>query len=209
MKAAGGGLSSMDSVFYLLAGAKSNRQPSALNLRAVRRKSKMHASKIIDEIAGLVAPFMKQHHFRRKKHIWWREYEHTTEIVDLEKSRWNDSSEASFRVNLGLYWPHVHGSIGRLPNHNPPRICECTANQRLGPLFDENRDYWWKICSDTDPSATARDVCEKIERFGFPWLSSGLDLTITLDYARKGPITIVKKELLAELERRTDSSSGK
>jgi hypothetical protein len=162
----------------------------------------MHASNAIDEmILRKVAPFMKEHDFRKQRYVWWRANEDVIDVIDIQKSRWNDASGASFTVNLGLYWPTIQKAISRESQSKVPRIYECTVSTRLGPMFDDGRDFWWKVSSPVEIEYVGSDVCTKLLEYGLPWISAGHDLSMTLEFARKRSFTIVMKEILAELER--------
>ena len=151
-------------------------------------------------VAKILAPLLKKDGFRKNSKTWWRDCDSVIEVIDLQKSQWNDANEAKFAINLGLYWPSIHKAIKREAGDYPPKTWECTVQQRLGPLFSEGKDFWWKVTEDTDLDTIGDEICNKLSRSGYEWLREGHDLEKTLLYAQSQSRTIVEREITAQLE---------
>ena len=146
----------------------------------------MRATELIDTaIIKHVAPFLRMAGFRKKAHNFWRDVERVVDVLTIQKSQWNDADDARFTVNLGLYWPSVQATIGRTAKAMPPKEYDCIVSTRLGPLFDEGRDFWWQVQPDSDVDLMGADVVEKLRKYGLSWLERGHDPQQTLEYARR------------------------
>jgi hypothetical protein len=145
----------------------------------------MHATELIDTaIIKYVAPFLRSVGFRKKAHRFWREAGSVLDVVTIQKSQWNDAVEASFTVNLGLYWLEIQAAIGRAAKAMPPAEYNCTVFQRLGAVAD-GRDLWWSVRDEEDVGLVGADVVHRLHEMGLPWLERGHDILHTLEYARK------------------------
>ena len=142
----------------------------------------MQTSAIIKEVLGIhIAPYLKTLGFKKKGAIFWRETDVLIDLVNLQKSQWNNPDEAQFTLNLGIYWKEVQAEIERRAKSMPPKELECTVFERLGALFAGN-DFWWSVTESTIAYELGRDVVEKLEKFGLPWLENGHNPEITCRY---------------------------
>lgn len=144
------------------------------------------APELIDEVAKVsLKPCLKLHGFRSKGLNFFREHQDLVDVANIQKGKWNSSSEAIFTINLGVYWRKVQEMIGRTAISFPPKEYECTVRTRLGPLFSEGRDYWWpiKTCSEVSEVGTA--VVQKFEAYGLKWLQQNHSLEFAIGTARQ------------------------
>ena len=136
-----------------------------------------HPSDLIDELVKLhLKPALKELGFKSKSSTFFRQNSELVEVASPQKSQWNSAEEAKFTINLGVYWPKVHEMLRRVPASVPPKEYDCTLRQRLGPLFDQHRDYWWTVTPNSDVRAIGEDVVEKVRRYALPWFVKATSL---------------------------------
>jgi hypothetical protein len=144
----------------------------------------MEPSKIINDVLGNhVAPYLKALGFKKKAANFWRETDDFIDLVNVQKSQWNSADEAQFTLNLGIYWRDVQTEIQREAKSMPPKELECTVFERLGALFAGN-DFWWSVHSRTNADELGKEVVEKLENFGLPWLDNGHNPETTCRYLK-------------------------
>src|SRR5690242_8611133 len=91
-----------------------------------------HPSKLIDELVrDYLAPVMRDKGFRKSGANFWRDNENVIDVLNIQKSQWNDAWEASFYVNLGVYWRAFHRDQGTEFKSKFPREYNCTASSRI------------------------------------------------------------------------------
>jgi hypothetical protein len=168
----------------------------------------MHASKVIDVIlAEHLAPLMKSLGFRRKGQRFWREVGQFFDELDLQKQWFNTKTHARFTINLGVYFPPVGGWTGGRVSVMPPKEYECTIGERIGFLFGKHLDFWWEVRGIRQAPAIGKDLCEKITRFGVPWLEAMHDLRAMLRYNREHPTEFAEEEVRRYLRRKRRASN--
>jgi hypothetical protein len=151
-----------------------------------------HPSEMIDELVKThLKPALKELGFKCKTPTFFRKNGELVEIISLQKSQWNDAGEAQFTINLGVYWPNVQETLGRVCKTLPPKEYECTLRQRLGPLFDEGKDYWWRVNPISDIQAIGKDVVEKVRGFALPWLIRATSLDDAVKMAHTGEAVVL------------------
>ena len=136
-----------------------------------------HSSDLIDELVKLhLKPALKELGFKSKSSTFFRQKGELVEVVSPQKSKWNGAEEAKFTINLGVYWPKVHEVLQRVPASVPPKEYHCTLRQRLGPLFDQQRDYWWTVTPSSNVRVIGQDVVEQVRKFALPWFVKATSL---------------------------------
>jgi len=169
----------------------------------------MYASKVIDLIlAEHLVPLMKTRGFRRKGQRFWRVTGRFVELVELQKSAFNSKREAAFTINLGVYFHPVGGPGGVRVAIMPPKNYECTIEERIGTLFGKGLDSWWEVRGIRQAPRLGEDLCEKVLRFGLPWLESMHDLRAMLRYDREHPGLFAKREVRKYLKKIRESSNA-
>lgn len=125
-----------------------------------------HPSKLIDElIKNHLAPMMKDKGFRKSGANFWRDDAHVIDVLNIQKSQWNDAWEASFYVNLGLYCKAFHRDQAREFKSKFPREYDCTVFSRvLEPSANS-----WTLQPDSDLCQVGTILTETIQHFAFPW----------------------------------------
>lgn len=151
----------------------------------------MESTKLIDQIVGAyLKPSLQSTGFRKRGATFWRDHGRMIDVVNLQKSRWNDSRSASFTVNLGIYWKHIHELLGESVKTFPPKEFQCTVRERLGRLFNlspefpNGRDSWWEVTEASDLATIGADVVNRIHEFGIPWLERLHDLEAVMAHLK-------------------------
>lgn len=99
------------------------------------------------------------------------------QVVNLQKSQWNSAHDASFTINLGIYWAEVQRILGKPSKAVPPKTYECTFEERIGFLTPAHKDHWWEVRCESDLAVLGKSVVTTLNEFGLPWLGSGFKLT--------------------------------
>ena len=141
-------------------------------------------AKIDELLRSDIAPFMKTQSFRRKGRHFWREHGRVIDVLNLQKSQWNDGREARFCINLGLVWPEVQAGIpGRFVS-NPPSADNCTVRLRLGHLLT-GKDYWWSVSDATPVEQLGAEIVQALTEHALPWMEKGHDPKVSCDHLEK------------------------
>jgi len=126
-------------------------------------------AKRIDEIlkAGLT-PLLRKHRFTKRGSVYLAELGDVAWLVDVQKSRWNDATEAQFTVNGGVYVRGIVSAYCSSPEPRRPRLEDCCLSVRIGRLHEESVDKWWKLTGSSGPQdpgdeQVAAEVCEWVE----------------------------------------------
>ena len=129
-----------------------------------------HPSELIDQIVvRVVKPFLGTLGFKTKSSTFFRQNGSLTEIVSSQKSLGNNAEGSRFTINLGVYWPSVQETLRRTCATFPPKEHQCTVRRRLGSLFTNGNDFWWRVTSASDVQAIGAEVIEKIQTYALPW----------------------------------------
>ncbi len=143
-----------------------------------------HSSLRIDRaILDYVAPFLKGEGFRKNARNFWRDTGNVIDVVTIQKSQWNGPREASFTIELGLYWKDIQRDLCLWAGMDNPNAWDCIIHQRIGTTIPSERDLWWTLTPDVDVKATGLDVVDKLKSKALPWLVAGHDLAVAFRYA--------------------------
>lgn len=122
--------------------------------------------------AGLT-PALRARGFRKERALYIAELGEVSWLVDIQKSRLNDPSEAQFTVNGGVYVPGVVSGYLRRPDPKTPKMPDCCLSVRIGMLDESRLDKWWKVAASDRPDADdeiALDVRHRVESQLLPFL---------------------------------------
>jgi hypothetical protein len=125
-----------------------------------------HPPKLIDELLkDYLAPLMKDSGFRKSGANFWRDDANVIDVLNIQKSQWNNAWEASFYVNLGVYWKAFHRDQGSEFKSKFPREYDCTAFSRVL----EPTAKTWRLMPSADISDVGNTLIETIQEIAFPW----------------------------------------
>ena len=94
-------------------------------------------------------PLMRTRGFCKNGSTYIALRDEVTWLVDVQKSRWNDSHEAQFTINGGVYIPGVVSGYSGRPEPAKPKLVDCCLSVRIGMLDESRLDKWWKL-NDAD-----------------------------------------------------------
>jgi hypothetical protein len=88
-----------------------------------------------------VGSFLRPHRFRRSGQRFGRETEECWNVIGFQKSRYSDSSELRFTVNIGITSKTLMEFRGKDVSKMPVEW-ECPLRSRIGHLLGQG-DLWW------------------------------------------------------------------
>lgn len=125
-----------------------------------------HPSKLIDElIKDYLAPMMKDKGFRKSGANFWRDDSNVIVVLNIQKSQWNDTWEASFYVNLGVYWKAFHREQSTEFKSKFPREYDCTAFSRVLEPTSKN----WRLLPNSNLGQVGNVLTETVQQIALPW----------------------------------------
>lgn len=140
-----------------------------------------HPSKLIDELVkNYLAPLMKSEGFRKSGQNFWRDSEESIDVLNIQKSQWNDAREASFYINLGTYWKSFHQNQGTEYNSKFPREYDCTVFSRV----EEPEEQAWTLQPNSETSRVGVILVGTVQEIAFPWFEKMHTYDGTLNYLR-------------------------
>jgi hypothetical protein len=149
--------------------------------------------------AGL-APALRADGYRKDGHTFRRERERCVQVVNVQSSRWDTSSEVQFTVNLGVFFPEVHALMepGWGPGPGGPREAHCTLRSRIGELMPERKDHWWTLRPPSrfalfggTSERVAGELRAAFDQYASPWLQRLSDLRAARDEAERTSAHVV------------------
>jgi hypothetical protein len=93
-------------------------------------------------------------------------------LVEIQKSQWNNASDAKFTINLGVYHRDLAALHDAAPVVASPGVRHCAIQQRIGALMPGRRDVWWSIKHTTDPAELGEKLVSAWTGYGKPWLKT-------------------------------------
>lgn len=169
--------------------------PPRPSLSLVVRHTDVKPTELITRIVESdIKPLLQERGFRKRASLFWRDNGDVIDVITIQKSQWNDSTSARFTINLGLYWKQVQALVDRAVPL--PREYDCTVQTRIGGLLPERTDLWWEV-ADSEVSVVARDVTEKLEQYGLPWLENGHTIERTMEYLEQRSLKAWRDKLMA------------
>lgn len=141
-----------------------------------------HPSTLIDALLkDCLAPILKEAGFRKSGGSFWRETGHVTDVINLQKSQWNDASKSTFYINLGVYWKEFQMAIGQTCTGRFPREYHCTVFRRIGTPDDSD----WDLFPDSNLHAMNLKLATSIRDTALPWLANCHNADFTLSWLKK------------------------
>lgn len=153
-----------------------------------------HASKLIEQIvkAG-VTTTLKPLGFRKSGRTFRRIVESAVQVINVQSCKWNTADEASFRVNLGVFFPEIYSALyeeegGRVSAAGPHEP-DCTIRTTLGDLLPRPKDFWWKLHPHSAVDQVSANVASQLRELALPWLEAHTPLHAAVQVAT-GPYPI-------------------
>jgi hypothetical protein len=140
-----------------------------------------HPSKLIDElIKTSLASLMKAEGFRKSGPNFWKDSGEWIDVLNIQKSHWNDAWEASFYINIGVYWKAFHRDQGSEYKSKFPREYDCTVFSRV----QEPETNSWTLRPDSDLNRIGGLFIKTVQRDGFLWFKAMHSREGTLEHLR-------------------------
>jgi Domain of unknown function (DUF4304) len=95
-------------------------------------------------------------------------------MLGLQGSKWNDSAEASFTINLLVVsrsvWEQERTQLSYLgAKPNPNQLGPTFAWwKRIGNLMPEREDAWWTVTGGMNTADLSQEVLEAVEAYALP-----------------------------------------
>lgn len=119
-------------------------------------------------VASLHQNRLKELGFRKSGTTWIRPLP-WPQVINVQLSKWNSSTEASFTLNFGISIEALHTASEGLPLKGSLKEYDCDLRARIGQLFPSKKEKWWEVNQNSDPDQLAEDVFARIKQFGLPW----------------------------------------
>jgi len=119
-----------------------------------------------------VAQELKAAGFKKEDRTWRRPAALGTQVLNIQANKWNEASDGSFTINLGVYFPAAVTLHGRGEPTARPFEYDCFVRERIGFLRPEGSDFWWTIGASTNLELLGQQVASDLVRYGLPWLES-------------------------------------
>lgn len=97
-----------------------------------------------------IHPVMKKHYFKKHNLSWNKHLDEFIYVLNIQKSKYNDTNNLSFTINLGVVVKSVYILCW---DKMPPKFAkdtDCTLRVRIGDLFKNKHDKWWNIDNNTN-----------------------------------------------------------
>ena len=122
--------------------------------------------------------------YHKAANLFSRSSEDVVHLVEIQGSRQSTSAEVQFTVNVGVFVPAlVYADVRETTR---PSIPLAHWRKRIGSLSPENEDLWWKVSTEAQAIAAARDVATRIRSFALPSLAELPDLKSLASLWRSG-----------------------
>jgi hypothetical protein len=101
-------------------------------------------------------------------------------MLGLQGSKWSDSGEALFTINLLVVsrsvWERERAQLPYLgPKPKPNQLPGTFAWwERIGSLMPEREDKWWTVKAGMDTEDLSREVLLAVESYGLPAMRAQL-----------------------------------
>lgn len=92
-----------------------------------------------------VSPVLSHSGFQKRKDVYQKELPNLAWIIDVQRSRWSDASEAQFTLNCGVFVPGVISTYTNRPERAQVDSVDCCIRTRIGLLSNQMRDKWWTL----------------------------------------------------------------
>ncbi len=133
-----------------------------------------HERRIQSIMKNYITPFLKEHGFVKDRSRYYRRLDDLTWLVEIERSGFNDATEARFTIDCGVYVPGLISRYAPVEEPTRPDYSECALSARLGYLAEDHIDTWWTLSIvDDEPQLDmeiGKDIVERLTRYGLPFL---------------------------------------
>ena len=135
-----------------------------------------------------VTPLLKNNGFTKTGSVYYCSHDVLDWLVEIERSGFNDVTQANFTIVCGVYVPRVMSRYITVDQPEParPKYPDCTLYARLGWLAPEHLDVWWTLSSLDDnehvDAEIGRDIIERLITHGLPFMQQFFDRKSVLNF---------------------------
>jgi hypothetical protein len=124
----------------------------------------------IKRVSEMCAASLKPHGFRRKSPHLYRDTDDVFHCVHFQASQWGSRESGRFTVNLAVTSPGIYQRWTGRPFPSNPATALWPIQQRI-VAGGEVADLWWDISTNSDVSAIAEDVCQRLLNYALPFFA--------------------------------------
>lgn len=117
---------------------------------------------------------LKCYGFHKRGDLYVRRLGELCHIIDVQRSRWNDTHRISVTINCGIYVPGVTSAYWNTPEPKQPKATDCCVSVRVGMLRTPWNDIWWEVSNDDGIEKAAliqADISSIIVELAMPFLN--------------------------------------
>lgn len=151
-----------------------------------------------DLVKNYVSPLLKQQGFKKKDLCWNRKVDGLTQVINLQLSRYSNSGDIIFTMNIGVFDPKVWNKCW---SKEPPVFIneqECFPCIRIGQLlnnmYKETTDHWWTINDEADEKYLGKEIIDLINNKCLKFLDSMLSKHNIVDFYSSAQIVLMPIE---------------
>ncbi len=138
-------------------------------------------------VASTMTPDLKQLGYRKNAFTWQKTVDDVVKVVNVQLSRYNQSHESQFTINLGIYHGRFHQERGMPMPEKGVREYNCDVRVRIGELMGKT-DYWWVVAYNKENDKVRDGVRHNVTHHALPWIEGFAGLPRMYDWsAEKQP----------------------
>ena len=129
-----------------------------------------------DEILkNLVFPFFKELGFKKNGNGFNKITSELTQVVNIQKSRWNHQDNVSFTFNIGFFISQLYIENWNKELPKFVREYDCQIGFRLGQIV-KGYDFWYELNEKTEKVNLEIDIYNHLNDYIKPILEKNIDL---------------------------------
>ncbi|WP_413998199.1 DUF4304 domain-containing protein [Flavobacterium sp. W1B] len=129
-----------------------------------------------DEILkNLVFPFFKELGFKKNGNGFNKKTSELTQVVNIQKSRWNHQDNVSFTFNIGFFVAELYAENWNKEIPKFIREYDCQICFRLGQVVKGN-DYWYELNNTKEKVNLEIEIYKHLENYLKPIIEKNIDL---------------------------------
>ncbi len=124
---------------------------------------------------NIVYPFFKELEFKKNGNVFNKKTDELTQVVNIQKSRWNHQDNVSFTFNIGFFVAKIYTENG---NNEVPKFIreyDCQIRIRLGQVVKGN-DYWYELNNNIKKESLQMEIHSHLNNYLKPFLETNTDL---------------------------------
>jgi hypothetical protein len=147
-----------------------------LNLFKKKTKVERDFQIEFDEILkNLVIPFFKDLGFKKNGNGFNKKIGEITQVVNIQKSRWNHKDNVAFTFNIGFFNAEIYIDFWNKGIPKFIREYDCQITFRLGQLA-KGIDYWYELNENIEKVNLEIEIYENLNNYLKPLIEKTIDL---------------------------------